>query len=93
LRRQLNLTEIKISQSIVGNSIKPRNKKTSQLAEKVEKVVGGYQIREFGDYIQGTLLRLILILISKHILFLLLTSILLYYTLFLSFLSIQLYLY
>jgi len=54
LRRQQNLTEIKISQSIVGNPNTPNKKnKTVSWAERVKKVVADYHNREFEDYLQG----------------------------------------
>ncbi|KAL4142125.1 hypothetical protein QTP88_004642 [Uroleucon formosanum] len=55
LRRQQNLTEIKISQSIVGNPNTPNKKnKTVSWAERVKKIVADYHNREFEDYLQGS---------------------------------------
>lgn len=54
LRRQQNLTEMKISQSIVGNPNTPNKRnKTVSWAERVKKVVADYHNREFEDYLQG----------------------------------------
>ncbi|KAL4083483.1 hypothetical protein QTP88_028799 [Uroleucon formosanum] len=60
LRRQQNLTEIKTSQSIVGNPNTPNKKnKTVSWAERVKKIVADYHNREFEDYLQANIARII----------------------------------